>query len=65
MISHNAPHFVLELYDSLEQSTIEVASRRVPLEADFSTPLAYFLNQPQFQDSKFSTVGLLNPGKVL
>jgi len=63
-ISRNAPQFVLELYDSLEQSTIEVARRRVPLEADFSTPLAYFLNQPQFQDSKLSTEGLLNPGKV-
>lgn len=63
-ISRNAPHFVLELRDSLEQPTIEVASRRVPLEADFSTPLAYFLNQPQFQDSKLSTEGLLNPGKV-
>jgi pimeloyl-ACP methyl ester carboxylesterase len=57
-----APHFVLELYDSLEQPTIEVAGRRVPLEADFSTPLAYFLNQPQFQDSQLSTLGFLHPG---
>lgn len=62
--SRNAPHFVLELYDSLEQSTIQVAGRRVPLEADYSTPLAYFLNQPQFLDNKLSTEGLLNPGKV-
>lgn len=59
-----APRFVLELYDSLEQPTIEVAGRRVPLEADLSTPLAYFLNQPQFQDSKLSTLGLLNPGEA-
>ena len=59
-----APRFVLELYDSLEQPTIEVAGRRVPLEADLSTPLAYFLNQPQFQDSKLSTAGLLNPGEA-
>ena len=50
-----APRFVLELYDSLEQPTIDVAGRRVPLEADLTTPLAYFLNQPQFQDSKLST----------
>ncbi|MGD9636583.1 MAG: esterase/lipase family protein, partial [Pirellulales bacterium] len=64
VISRNAPHFVLELYDSLERSTIDVASRRVPLEADYSTPLAYFLNQPQFQGDKLSTEGLLNPGKV-
>ncbi len=59
-----APHFVLELYDSLEQPAIDVAGRRVPLEADFSTPLAYFLNQPQFQDSKLSTMGLLHPGEA-
>lgn len=64
VISRTAPHFVLELYDSLEHPTIEVASRRVPLEADFSTPLAYFLNQPQFQGDKLSTEGLLYPGKV-
>jgi len=63
-VSANAPHFVLELYDSLEYPTIQVAGRRVPLEAGLSTPLAYFLNQPQFQDSKLSTLGLLNPGKA-
>jgi len=55
---------VLELYDSLAQSAIEVAGRRVPLESDLSTPLAYFLNQPQFQDSQLSTLGLLNPGEA-
>jgi pimeloyl-ACP methyl ester carboxylesterase len=59
-----APHFVLELYDALDQPAIAVAGRRVPLEADLSTPLAYFLNQPQFQDSKLSTEGLLNPGEA-
>jgi pimeloyl-ACP methyl ester carboxylesterase len=62
--SAGAPRFVLELYDSLEQPSVAVAGRRVPLEADLSTPLAYFLNQPQFQDSQLSTQGLLNPGKV-
>lgn len=62
--SPGAPRFVLELYDSLEQPSVTVAGRRVPLEADLSTPLAYFLNQPQFQDSHLSTQGLLNPGKV-
>jgi pimeloyl-ACP methyl ester carboxylesterase len=57
-----APHFVLELYDPLDRQTTEVAGRDVPLEADLSTPLAYFLNQPQFQDSELSTLGLLRPG---
>jgi pimeloyl-ACP methyl ester carboxylesterase len=57
-----APHFVLELYDPLDRQSIEVAGRGVPLEADLSTPLAYFLNQPQFQDIELSTMGLLRPG---
>ncbi len=60
----SAPHFVLELYDPLDRQTIEVANRGVPLEADLSTPLAYFLNQPQFRDHDTSTVGLLHPGEV-
>jgi hypothetical protein len=59
-----APHFVLELHDPLDRQTIDVAGRTVPLEADLSTPLAYFLNQPQFQDSEISTLGLLRPGDV-
>jgi pimeloyl-ACP methyl ester carboxylesterase len=59
-----APHFVLELHDPLDRPSIDVASREVPLEADLSTPLAYFLNQPEFQDADLSTKGLLNPGEV-
>ncbi len=60
----SAPRFVLELHDPFDQQNIVVAGRNVPLEADLSTPLAYFLNQPQFQDSNLSTVGLLSPGKA-
>jgi pimeloyl-ACP methyl ester carboxylesterase len=57
-----APGFVLELYDPLDRTTITVADREIPLEADLSTPLAYFLSQPQFQDAELSTRGLLSPG---
>jgi pimeloyl-ACP methyl ester carboxylesterase len=56
------PRFVLELYDTLDRQQVEVAGRTIPLEADLSTPLAYFLNQPEFQDKKLSTLGLLRPG---
>jgi pimeloyl-ACP methyl ester carboxylesterase len=59
-----APCFVLELHDPLDRQSIEVAGRTVPLEADLSTPLAYFLSQPQFQDSTISTRGLLRPGEA-
>jgi hypothetical protein len=64
MSDPTAPHFVLELHDPLDRQSIVVADRDVPLEADLSTPLAYFLSQPQFQDSDLSTVGLLRPGKA-
>lgn len=60
----SAPRFVLELYDPLDRQTIEVSDRGVPLEADLSTPLAYFLSQPQFQDAELSTTGLLRPGEA-
>jgi triacylglycerol esterase/lipase EstA (alpha/beta hydrolase family) len=60
----SAPQFVLELYDPLDQQNIIAAGRDIPLEADLSTPLAYFLSQPQFQDNDLSTLGLLRPGKA-
>ncbi len=55
---------MLELHDPLDRQSIEVANRGVPLEADLSTPLAYFLNQPQFNDQVLSTTGLLRPGEA-
>jgi pimeloyl-ACP methyl ester carboxylesterase len=59
-----APQFVLELHDPLDRQSIDVAGRGVPLEADLSTPLAYFLNHPQFQDLELSNVGLLRPDEA-
>ena len=54
----------LELYDPLVVSDIRVAGRMVPLETDLTTPLAYFLGQPQFNDSDLSTLGLLRPDRA-
>ena len=54
-------HAILELYDPLATSTLEVEGRQVPLEVDLSTPLAYFLSQPDFDDNRLSTMGLLFP----
>lgn len=53
---------VLELCDPLVASDNWVGARRVPLECDLSTPLAYFLNNPQL--NKLSTAGLLRPDKT-
>jgi len=52
---------ILELHDPLETPDIQVADRLVPLERDMTTPLAYFLNQPAFNDNDLATLGLLRP----
>jgi hypothetical protein len=54
----------LELYDPLNTSEISVGGRRVPLESDLTTPLAYALNQKELQDLDSSTAGLLNPAQA-
>ncbi len=50
---------VLELYDPLETTYLAIGDRRVPLESDLSTPLAFFLANPQM--GHINTLGLLNP----
>jgi pimeloyl-ACP methyl ester carboxylesterase len=52
---------VLELYDPLESANATIAGQAVPLESDLSTPLAVFLNQPQLDEQRLATLGLLNP----
>ncbi len=55
---------VLELHDPLTSTDIFMASRRVPLQTDLSTPLAYFLDNPKFREKTNGTLGLLNPAKT-
>ena len=54
---------VLELYDPLAVADIAVGDVHVPLESDLTTPMAYFLNDPDL--NRLATVGLLNPEKLL
>jgi pimeloyl-ACP methyl ester carboxylesterase len=54
-------HAVLELRDPLEATHIDPAVGDAPLETDLSTPLAFFLSQPAFDDNRVSTYGLLHP----
>jgi len=61
-VGKNIHRCVLELYDPLLSTDIQVCNRNVPLEADFSTPLAFFLDDPQFQETDTSTLGLFDPG---
>ncbi len=58
-------HCVLELHDPLMGKDIFVADRRVPLETDLTTPLAYFLDNPDFEQRKdVATMALLNPDRA-
>ncbi len=53
---------VLELYDTLNTTDVAVAGRRVPLESDLTTPLAYFLDRADLDS--LSLVGLLKPEEL-
>ncbi|HTN76695.1 MAG TPA: alpha/beta fold hydrolase [Pirellulaceae bacterium] len=55
---------VLELYDPLSATNIEVCNREVPLETDLSTPLAYYLNSPALREKNIATLGLLDANKA-
>ncbi len=55
---------VLELHDPLVSHDIELVSRRVPLQTDLSTPLGFFLDNPQFREQTDGTMGLFDPNKV-
>ncbi|TVQ03334.1 MAG: hypothetical protein EA381_01625 [Planctomycetaceae bacterium] len=55
---------VLEFYDPLEANQLLLASQWVPLETDLTTPLAYFLQSPEFRSRNRVTEGLLNPAKT-
>ena len=54
---------VLELHDPLASNDVHFANRRVPLQTDLSTPLGFFLDNPQFREQTNATLGLLNPNK--
>lgn len=55
---------VLELHDPTDHETFNLAGRRTPLETDLTTPLAYYLDQPDLHEREVSTLGLLQPGSV-
>jgi len=57
----NQQRCVLEFYDPLMSSEIVMAGRRVPLETDLSTSLAYMLSQPALKETDIATIGLLSP----
>jgi pimeloyl-ACP methyl ester carboxylesterase len=54
---------LLELYDTAATDQTEVDGRRVSLESDLTTPLAYFLARPEMDS--LATVGLLDPEALI
>lgn len=52
---------VLEFFDPLSANQIQLADKWVPLETDLTTPLAFFLDHPEFRKRNRATEGLLNP----
>lgn len=59
-----APESVLEFYDPLQANQIRLTSHWVPLETDLTTPLAFFLDSPEFRSRNRVTEGLINPNKT-
>ncbi len=56
-----SPECVLEFFDPLQANQVQLASHWVPLETDVTTPLAFFLDSPEFRQRNRATEGLLDP----
>ncbi|MBM3998250.1 MAG: hypothetical protein FJ297_01700 [Planctomycetes bacterium] len=55
----------LEITDPVVSRFTMVDARPVPLETDLTTPLAYFLDTPEFnRKANIATLGLLNPNRT-
>lgn len=52
---------ILEFFDPLSANQIKLAEQWVPLETDLTTPLAFFLDSPEFRKRNRATEGLINP----
>ncbi|MEM9825190.1 MAG: alpha/beta fold hydrolase [Planctomycetota bacterium] len=55
---------VLEFFDPLVANEVQLANQWVPLETDLTTPLAYFLDSPEFRRRNAATEGLLDPNET-
>jgi pimeloyl-ACP methyl ester carboxylesterase len=56
---------VLEFFDPLTANQIQLDQQWVPLETDLTTPLAFFLDSPEFRRRNKATEGLLDPNESL
>jgi len=58
---NETPVCVLEFFDPLRANQIKLGQEWVPLETDLTTPLAYFLDSPEYRKRDRATEGLLDP----
>ena len=56
---------ILEFFDPLTANQIQLDNQWVPLETDLTTPLAFFLDSPEFRRRNKATEGLLDPNESL
>lgn len=56
------PVCVLEFFDPLRANQIQLGSQWVPLETDLTTPLAFFLDSPEYRKRDNAWEGLFSPG---
>ena len=54
----------LELQDPLASNVVQIGGNFVPLESDLTTPLGYYLDNPDFRLGSVATAGLLNPNRT-
>ncbi|MCH2179206.1 MAG: hypothetical protein MK106_10425 [Mariniblastus sp.] len=57
---HSSYRVIMRLHDPLETSSVNVAGRNVPLETEFTLPLAYYLSDPLLDSNVLSAATLLN-----
>ncbi|MEL6109705.1 MAG: alpha/beta fold hydrolase, partial [Planctomycetota bacterium] len=55
---------ILEFFDPLSVNEVRIANHWVPLETDLTTPLAYYLDKPQFRTRNIENASLFRPGSV-
>ena len=62
--SGNYNRCILEFFDPLSVNEVRIANHWVPLETDLTTPLAYYLDKPQFRTRNIENASLFRPGSV-
>jgi pimeloyl-ACP methyl ester carboxylesterase len=58
------PPCLVEFFDPIDANELRIDGHWVPIQTDLTTPLAFFLDNPEFNGEKLATIGLLNPART-